>query len=386
MGDMSATRLRTDAPLGALVVLGLFLAGCDGENETSIATTQIPVRAYTVVPEIDQSGLTFTAELQAKDTVELSFQVNGYVESLAEASDADRAILAGDRIAEGDTLASIDPRDYELAVSQAQASLSAAQATFEQAGRDLERYQGMLEANAVSEAEFESVRESYQTAQADVDSATADLNEAEIDLSYVDLTAPVSGILLERDIDVGALVRDGTVAFTLADDSEVDAALLVTDTIVQSLRIGQPLSIRVPSLDGQTFMGSVTEIAPGSDDNDSEGMFLVKVRTDNTTRQLQIGMTATVEIAPADTDRTILTIPLTSVVRAADPGATYAVYTLSEVSGDASDAAVATQSAVDLGEVIGNQIEVTGGLTAGDRIVRSGAKIVSNGAAVTIIP
>lgn len=372
--------------MGALVVLGLFLAGCDGENETSIATTQIPVRAYTVVPEIDQSGLTFTAELQAKDTVELSFQVNGYVESLAEASDADRAILAGDRIAEGDTLASIDPRDYELAVSQAQASLSAAQATFEQAGRDLERYQGMLEANAVSEAEFESVRESYQTAQADVDSATADLNEAEIDLSYVDLTAPVSGILLERDIDVGALVRDGTVAFTLADDSEVDAALLVTDTIVQSLRIGQPLSIRVPSLDGQTFMGSVTEIAPGSDDNDSEGMFLVKVRTDNTTRQLQIGMTATVEIAPADTDRTILTIPLTSVVRAADPGATYAVYTLSEVSGDASDAAVATQSAVDLGEVIGNQIEVTGGLTAGDRIVRSGAKIVSNGAAVTIIP
>jgi multidrug efflux system membrane fusion protein len=177
-------------------------------------------------------------------------------------------------------------------------------------------------------------------------------------------------------------VSAGTVGFTLADLSSVKAVFGVPDTIVRALRIGQPLAVSVEAIPGTRFDGRITAIAPSAERQSR--VFDVEVTIPNFAGTLHSGMIATVETPHAEgpTASGEAAVPLTAVLRSPAEPDGYAVFVL---AGDGENA-VAKVRPVKLGEVVGNRILVTSGLAPGERVVVTGATIVSDGDRVRVIP
>src|SRR5262249_29170686 len=197
-------------------------------------------------------------------------------------------------------------------------------------------------------------------------------------------TAPMDALVLSRSVEPGTLVGSGTAGFTLADTSSVKTVFGVPDTMVRSLKLGQPLEVSVEAIPGSRFPGKVTAIA-ASADRDSR-LFDIEVTIANPEGVLRTGMIAAVEAPggarPGPPGSGIVAIPLTAVLKSPSEPESFAVFIVQQDGGKS----IARIRNVKLGEVLGSRIAVTSGLAAGDKVVVTGATIVADGDEVRVIP
>jgi multidrug efflux system membrane fusion protein len=174
----------------------------------------------------------------------------------------------------------------------------------------------------------------------------------------------------------------GSVAFTLADLTRVKAVFGVPDLLVGRVQIGTPLQITSEAFGTAEFPGRVTAVAPAADTQSR--VFNVEVTIPNPQQQLKAGMIATVEVAPAG-DAAIPagapTVSVSAVVKSARQEG-FAVFV---AEGQGETATVRARD-VGLGRIAGNRVAVSSGLEVGDRVVVSGASLLTDGDAVRVIP
>jgi len=327
-------------------------------------------------------GAAYSANIQPYTQVSLAFQVNGYVQTITQVRGADgnmRDIQGGDIVKAGQPMARVQENTYQQAVNNAQSQLAAAQAVYVRDKKNYDRYSSLYEKNVIAKSDYDSSLQSYDSSLSEVQAGQATLKTAQINLGYCKLTSPMDGVILSRNIEIGSLVGPNVTAFQVAATRSMKAVFAVPDVLVSQLKTGSPLTLTTEAVPGVGFGGTITRISPNADP--TTRVFDVEVTIPNDRGLLRTGMIASLKIGGAQA-ASELTVPISSVVRPPGQDHGYAVYV---ADGQGRNLA-ARLRVVELGDIIGNQIEVSRGLNPGDRVIVRGAGIVTDGQQIRIVP
>ena len=218
--------------------------------------------------------------------------------------------------------------------------------------------QQMISANDVDQIKY------------DLENARAQHRMAALELSYATVTAPISGVIATRSIKTGNFVQINTPIFRIVDDSRLEATLNVPERELATLKAGQPVTLAVDALPGQTFTGTVDRISPVVDSG--SGTFRV-VSTFDGGGLLQPGMFGRIRIG-YDQRADALVVPRTALL---DDEGDPAVFVVREGK--------AVRVPVKLGYMDGEWVEVREGLKIGDGVVTAGKIALRDGTAVEAV-
>ena len=376
--------------VGAVVVYALSTGG-NKIDPTKLAKVEKHDLAKSVVA---------TGKVQPITNVEIKSKASGIVKKLF--------VDASDKIKKGQLLAQLDKEEIQAQVEQgraalaaSQASLTGAQADYERAKVDAEgpdvpllkraydRATGMAKDGVVSTSALEDAQKNYELAlnkqnvskaqltvlkariaqsQAQVARDQANLRQLEEQLSYTDITAPIDGVLLSRDVEIGDAVSSilvlgssATLVMTLGDTSEVYVKGKVDESDIGKVHLGQPARIKVESFKDKTFSGKVTKISPLGVEKDNVTTFEVRVSINNPGGELKAAMTANAEII-LEEHKDVLQIPEGAIIYDKDKKASVEVP-------DAKGKDGKRKVAVNIGISNGAKTEVLSGLKENDEVV-----------------
>jgi RND family efflux transporter MFP subunit len=379
--------MRTQRLIVAILAIAPLASGCSAP-EASEQKQAHPVKTQVVTDAPPESGVRYSASIEAFDQVSLAFKASGYVDHLLRRTGADgkvRAAQPGDRVAKGIVLARVHEADYRDRVNQGRARLAESEASVVKARLDLERAMTLFQADSLTKPELDAAQASFDAADARARAGRLDIELALSALRDCLLVAPSSGVILERRIEMGTLAGAGTVGFVIGDLSSVKAKFGIPDGMIHAIHLGDAIGVGVEAMHGTTFDGRVTAIAPIADAQSR--VFGVEVTIPNGGGELRPGMIGTVTL-----DRTPRTgqaratssvaVPLAAVVRSEAGTGQFAVLVV-EQQGQAD---VVRRRRIELGEVTGNVIAVLAGLKAGERVVVSGAALLVDGEPVHVLP
>ena len=278
----------------------------------------------------------------------------------------------------GDVLVVIDDIDARLALARATGAFVRAQSDAERAKLDLERRKAVASSGSISREELTTAENAHRVALALCITAKAAMEQAQVDLGRTVIKAPIDGVVVARNVDVGQTVAaslQAPVLFTIAQDlraMQVDASIDEAD--VGAMQVGQKVGFTVDAYPGRTFEGEVLQIRKSPQVVQNVVTYDVVVSAPNPDLALLPGLTANVRVVTAE--RTgVLQIPNSAlrygqaqaakaaVGAAALPAGTVQVYSLGS---DGTPQPVA----VKLGISDGNVTEmVEGPLTEGQQLV-----------------
>jgi HlyD family secretion protein len=313
------------------VVVVLLLGAIAFANVKFKRTEGIEVTTEAVQKRRLEAIVSASGKIQPKRDVNISADTMGRVTELA--------VNEGDRVAKGQFLLQIDPRNLRTAVQRTDASMQAARSQMEQlrlsletarvslkqADDNLKRQQELWKGGLTTRETLERTENDLKIRQADLrqqeqqvktqelrmqqESATAE--SARFDLSKVRIESPIAGIVTRRNIEegetvvIGTMNNAGTVLLTIADMSIIQAEVEVDETDIPTLRIGQPAKVTIDAMPNQTFTGKVTEIGnspiqtSGQAASTQATNFKVVITLDKEIAEVRPGFTCTAEITTA---------------------------------------------------------------------------------------
>ena len=350
--------MNTKAIIITLSAGALLLCGC-GKKET--AKTKAPVRVKTelLTAARPSDGRTYVGIVEECAATAVSFTSMGTVRRVL--------VSEGQAVGRGQLIAEMDD-------TQARNLLEGAQAAVRQAEDALQRYSLLHERGSLTEAQWVEI-------QSKVTQARSQLAIAKKNVADCRLTAPVGGIIGRRNVNAGETAMPSQAVVTILDISTVKVKFSVPETDVATITPQTPTHISVEAI-GREFEGG--RIEKGVQADALTHTYDMRVRVNNKERALLPGMVAEVEVRPSGlipageanlqgtrTERGSL--PLTAVQRRAD-GSLF-VWTVSADS-------TAHRTAVTIGQCVGNRVEVTSGISEGQRIVTEGYQKLSEGTKV----
>lgn len=374
--NLSLALLIAAAMAGAL--------GC-GNHPKPAAAPPIAVTVRAVREATQTHRGVYTANLQPYRQVGLTFQVNGYVETIKQVAGVGgrtRDIQGGDPVKNGELLATIQTGPYQQQVNQAASVLVNAEATYAKAKADYDRNSALFKEKIIARRDYDSAVQQYKSSDAQVKQSEASLKQAQINLGYCKLMSPMDAVMLSRGIEIGSLVGPSVVAFQIADTTEMKAIFAVSDIEVGQLKQGQVQTLRSEALPGVQLEGQITRIAQSADQNTRT--FDVEVTIPNKDGRMRVGMIASLKLAnnASAPVATAATVPINAVVRPPEDPSGYAVFVASQEGGKT----IARMRKVRLGDIVGNEIAVDSGVAIGDRVIVRGATMVTDGQEIRIIP
>jgi membrane fusion protein (multidrug efflux system) len=203
---------RFASPLISLVTV-ILLPAC--ERATPQQAGGMPPAAVTVVTaQTREVPVTYeyTGQTAGFREVEVRARVSGIV--------LKRNYREGAPVKRGDTMFSIDPEPFQVAVARAEADLGVANARVEQARREAARLKPLADARAVSQKELDDALSNVRVSEAEARSLQARLNEAKLNLSYTRVEAPISGVASRAAISEGTLVSGPAVLMTTVTQTD----------------------------------------------------------------------------------------------------------------------------------------------------------------------
>ena len=341
-----------------------------------------------------------TGKITPITKVEIKSKASGIVEKLY--------VDTGDHVKQGQVLAELDRVEIQAQVNSSKAQLLSSQANLKSAEADekraavdaqgvdiptlqraYERAQEMSKDGVVSQATLDDAQRGYimavnkrdvaraqlvvnkakvSQAQAEVEKDEASLKQFQEQLSYTTITAPIDGVVLSRDVEVGDAVSSilvlgsgATLVMTLGDTSEVYVKGKVDESDIGKVYLGQPARIRVETFKDKTFTGHVTKISPMGVEKDNVTTFEVRVSINNPGGELKAEMTANAEII-LDEHHNVLMIPEGAIMYDKDKKASVDIPVPSAKDG-------MKKIAVNIGISNGVKTEVLSGLKEGDQVV-----------------
>src|SRR5437867_609963 len=256
-----------------------------------------------------------TARVTATGTVNpvKTVQVGTYVSGPIQALYAD----FNTPVRRGQLLAKIDPRPFQVKVDAATADLANARARLEKDRADLalkdltlRRTRDLRGSGIVSESDFDlavsqerQARAQIELDAAEIRTAEAKIQEAEVNLAYTDITSPVDGVVVARNVDVGQTVAatfQTPTLFLVAEDlTKMQVSASVSESDIGPVAAGQEVSFSVDAYPATTFAGRVEQVRNAPLTVQNVVTYDVVVSVDNRDLLLKPGMTANVTIATA---------------------------------------------------------------------------------------
>ena len=367
------------AMTAVLFVMTAATNGCRQPTQVA-ARSPTPVHLVDVTLYSSSEDLRYSASVLPFAQASLSFKSAGYVTEIKQVMGADgrrRDIGPGDYVSRGTVLAQIRHQDLKNQLDQAAAAVTQAEAQHLDAAQDYERAKALFATQSLTKPEFDQAQARFDSTLGAVDQAKANLHQAQLALEDADLTAPFSGYILARNIELGNLAAPGTPAFTIADTSAVKIGFGVPEYAVRHLRLGQQFSIHLQD-DPKEYNGRVTSIAASADEKNR--VFAVEVTVPNPKASLKPGMIASLSLKGVQ-KAPVPSVPLGAVV--ADPASPghYAVF----VAGEQGGKWVAHLREVTLGETHGSDVGVDG-VKPGEKVVVVGAAGLKDRDFIQVLP
>ncbi len=191
---------------------------------------------------------------------------------------------SGDWVRQGQLLASIDRSVQSQQAAQLRASLAAAQADADLAKNELDRAAQLVERGFVSKADIDRKQAAYQAAVARVGVARAQLGATNAQIGQLDVRAPTSGLILDRNVEVGQVVSAGTPSlFRMARGGEMEMRASLSQQDLASLAVGMPAVVRPTGTD-KVFEGRIWQISPIIDPQTRQGEVRIAIPFDGAIR------------------------------------------------------------------------------------------------------
>jgi HlyD family secretion protein len=382
------------AALLVLVVLGVMAA-------RMVKGTQIDPNRIAKVQRGDVArSVVATGKIQPITKVEVKSKASGIVEKLFV--DINNRVHKGQSLAQLDQveiLAQVDAQRAQLAA--AEANVGTYEANIEQdkvnaSAPDLPMYKATLDRNlemqkegVVSHQALDDANRDYlaaltrrdaakaqigvdiaklKQAHAQVLQSQASLQQLQEQLSYTTITAPMDGVILSRDVEIGDAVSSilvlgstATLVMTEGDTTQVYVQGKVDEADIAHVYMSQPARIKVESFRDRVFNGKVTKIAPLGVEKDNVTTFEVRVSIDNASGELKANMTANAEIL-LDEHKNVLTVPENAVSYDNQKNAYVSIPDRSQKEGS-------RKLPVKVGLSNGSVTEIASGLKEGDQVV-----------------
>jgi len=355
-------KLWATALLGLLATTGVAACGGDHEPAARSVVARDPVVVDTAIAEVIEVPLVSTATGSAEPWRRVSpgTKLLGRVNEVL--------VREGDRVEEGQLLATLESRDLEAAVAQAQASVSMAEANLENAEAQHRRMIDLHEQKSVTDKNLEDATAGFRVARASLELARANLAAAEVMISYAEVHTPVSGWVISKLIEAGDMSAPGAPMFAIEDLSRIKVTVTVPEAEVTSLEVGSAAGVFIDVL-GDKLEAKIDRIMPAGDR--ATRTFAVQLLLDNPSGVIKSGMFARVDFIHGT--REALLVPETAIVRRGQ---------LEGILVVGSEGAAHLRW-VKLGRHLETGVEVLSGLESGDRFLTSPPANVGDGAPVT---
>jgi RND family efflux transporter MFP subunit len=176
----------------------------------------------------------------------------------------------GSHVKEGDLLAELDTPEVDAQLSQSRAELATSQANLKLAGVTAQRYEGLLKSDAVSQQEVDNYTGDYSAKQAMVQSSEANVKRLEDMESFKRVYAPFSGVITQRNVDIGTLINAGNGGnaremFDLAQTDPLRVYVSVPQAYVPAIRVGLKACLQLTEFPDRKFCGQVARTANAVD-------------------------------------------------------------------------------------------------------------------------
>jgi HlyD family secretion protein len=198
-------------------------------------------------------------------------------------------------VTNGQVVAKIDPSTFEQNIAQAEAELASATASLEYAQLNHKRGKELAEARLISSSDYEKTVVELHQAEAGAKMRQAALNKSKVDLERATIYAPINGVVISRNVDVGQTVAasfNTPTLFQIANDlSKMQIEAMVSEADVGDVAEGQQVTFNVDAFRNRTFRGIVRQVryAPITNQNVVNYITVVDVR--NPDLRLRPGMT-----------------------------------------------------------------------------------------------
>ncbi|MAN25475.1 MAG: hypothetical protein CME10_14520 [Gemmatimonadetes bacterium] len=308
----------------------------------------IPVKADSVLRGSMNSFIETYARLEAEREIKVMARATGFLtELLAE---------EGDWVKNGQVLVRLDKEELGLRLRQVKGDYNEAESNYK-------RIKVLHEKKMVSQSEFDVALLRYENSK-------LNLAEAELNFSHTDVKAPITGVVLLRMVELGALVGSGKELFTIADMDPLLAKIHVPERRMFQLHAGQKAMVSVEALPEQSFKGSIRMISPMVEPESGTVKVTLEIPANS---MLKPGMFCTVRII-TDSRLNTLIIPKKALVLETDIDDVYVVS-----DGKAQLVEVVT------GYVEGDRVEILSGVDEGMRVITVGHEGLKDGSPVRIV-
>ncbi|MFN8060715.1 MAG: efflux RND transporter periplasmic adaptor subunit [Vicinamibacterales bacterium] len=296
--------------LVATLVVGLVVGVWAYHRRYEAAPPNVTTASVTEGAIVQTVGATGT--LEAVTTVQVGSQVSGVIKDLLVDFNA--------RVRRGQVIARLDPSLFQTQVDQARANVASARAEIERLRVSLDdvrirlaRAQELSGRKLIAASELEALQAEARSAEAQVrsaeakaDQAVANLNQATVNLDHTVITAPIDGIVIARNVDVGQTVAATMQAPTLyvlaADLTKMQVRASIDESDIGQVAPGQPVRFRVDAYAGETFDGLVAQVRLQPVVTQNVVTYTTVIDVPNPTLKLKPGMTATVTVEVARRD------------------------------------------------------------------------------------
>jgi RND family efflux transporter MFP subunit len=346
----SSPWLRVGLPIAMIAILVLWILGTFHRGVIQGAKQPVPQESAAGAVTFKVVARTLPTSTEAVGTVQAE-QI-ATVTARVMASITELRASAGKRVTKGENLVVLDDRDLRHRVEQAQEAVRSAEATLEQAQSDYHRDKPLFDQQVITPYDFEHTQTNLKTAQANLNRLQQAQKEAEVNLSYAVIRSPFSGVVIDKQADLGDLAAPGKPLFTLYEQGRLWLAANVPEELMARVRLNSLMTVHIDAT-ARDFQGRVVEIVPSSDPSSRTEIVRVHLTS---TQDLVPGMFGrlTIPLAPEP----VLTIPESALIR---------VGQLTMV--DVVRQGAMERRTIQLGRVIEGQYEVLSGLTPGEIVV-----------------
>jgi len=356
--------MRSFVRAGVLAAaLSLPVIACRSEPPQAAPEIR-PVRTVTIEKRDTGVPVVLTGSIRAQDEAPLAFRVSGRM--------IERRVNLGDRVQRGQVVARLETQNEQNALRQARANLAAAQGQLTNARNNLRRLEPLAARGAASQAELDQGRESFQTAQSQVEAADAQVKFAQDQLGFTELTADAPGVITAVGAEPGEVVSAGRMIVSLARLGARDAVFDVPGPVIRSAPKDPKVTVTLQEDPAVMTVGRVREVAPQADP--VTRTFEVKVGLTDPPTAMRLGATVSgrMDVDPA----AVIDIPASALTTTNKQPAVWIV-----------DPATSTVSLrpIDVLRFDPDAVVVSKGLAPGDVVVTAGVQALYPGQKVRLL-
>jgi len=272
-------------------------------------------------------------------------------------------VKAGDMVKKGQSLLEIDSSDIHSKLQQAKGALAQAKAAFTIADSNYKRFQELYKRKAASKVELEQMEYQFNSAKGAVQMATGAVEEANAYLKYASVRAPFNAIIVERMVNVGDFAAPGRPLFRIIDPANMQFECRVSESDAKYVKINEVVPVTLDNFDGE-LTGTIAEIGGGSDFMTHTVAVYIKL---NKTKGLRAGMYGQASFPGVQKRRILI-----SENWIARRGELSVVFTQGPKG-------FARMRIIQTGKKFGDKVEVTSGLSGGERIATTSVNKLFDG-------